>query len=260
MLKITGLKKAFSLGAANEVQALAGVDLTVNPGEMVSIIGANGSGKSTLIGCLAGAYIPDAGSIVLDGKDITSWPEYKRAKLISRVFQDPLLGSCASMSVAENLALAHRRGKVRGLRRGIAPGEKELFRAALAPLGLSLEERLNDPVGLLSGGQRQALTLIMATLVKPSLLLLDEHTAAQDPRTASLTMRLTQDLVEKERLTTLMITHNMAQAVEYGQRLVMLKEGRILKVFSGQEKKDLTVKTLLESFLAAGDDPALSDQ
>ncbi|MDR2141736.1 MAG: ATP-binding cassette domain-containing protein [Deltaproteobacteria bacterium] len=251
MLEIRELSKAFGRGTVSEVQALSRFNLAVADGELISIIGSNGSGKSTLMSCLAGAHLPDSGAIILNQEDITTWPEHKRASLISRVFQDPLSGTCAAMTVEENLALAHRRGRPRGFRRGIAREERELFRAALAPLGLGLEKRLTDQVGLLSGGQRQALTLIMATLIRPALLLLDEHTAAQDPKTASRTMSLTMDLVEKNRLTTLMITHNLAQAIDYGHRLVMMGQGRVFWDFPAEEKARLTVKSLLERFLEA---------
>jgi putative ABC transport system ATP-binding protein len=251
VLELIRLRKTFGQGGPNEVLALGGLSLKVKEGELVTIIGSNGSGKSTLMGCVAGTYALDSGSIFLGAADLTNWPEHRRASLVSRVFQDPLSGTCATMTVEENLALAHRRGKPRGLRRGLAKGERDLFRATLAPIGLGLERRLTDQAGLLSGGQRQALTLVMATLNRPELLLLDEHTASQDPKTADLTMRLTMDLVEKNRLTTLMITHNLAQAIEYGQRLIMMHLGRIALDFWAEEKSRLTVKTLMDQFLAA---------
>ncbi|MDR0550083.1 MAG: ATP-binding cassette domain-containing protein [Deltaproteobacteria bacterium] len=253
MLKLSGLYKTFGQGGPNEIVALRGLDLLVKKGELVTIIGSNGSGKSTLMGCVAGSLAVDAGTIVLGSANVTAWPERRRASLISRVFQDPLSGTCASMTVEENLALAHRRGRPRGLRRGILKGEREFFRAALAPIGLGLESRLTDQVGLLSGGQRQALTLVMATMVRPALLLLDEHTAAQDPKTAALTMRLTMELVERDKLTTLMITHNLNQALEYGQRLVMLNQGRVVLDFAAEAKATLTVKSLLDHFLASAE-------
>ncbi|MDR2825884.1 MAG: ABC transporter ATP-binding protein [Deltaproteobacteria bacterium] len=248
MLRINQLVKSFFKGTINEVLAMNGLNLNVKPGEFVSIIGSNGAGKSSLMNCIAGAYTPDSGQIILDGSDITLWPEYRRSKLIGRVFQDPLSGTCASMTIEENMALAYRRGKTRGLSRGMQKSEREFFREALSRLDLGLESRLQDAAGLLSGGQRQSLTLLMATLVRPTLLLLDEHTAALDPKTARLTMNLTQELVETEQLTTLMITHNMQQALNYGHRLIMMHRGKIMLDLNKDEKSRLTVQHLLEKF------------
>jgi putative ABC transport system ATP-binding protein len=248
MLQIDRLVKSFFKGTINEATALNGLILNVKPGEFVSIIGSNGAGKSSLMNCIAGAHTPDSGRIILDGTDITLWPEYKRSRFIGRVFQDPLSGTCASMTIEENMALANRRGKTRGLGAGVRKSEREFFRDTLARLDLGLEKRLQDQAGLLSGGQRQSLTLLMATLVRPALLLLDEHTAALDPKTARLTMNLTQELVEREHLTTLMITHNMQQALAYGHRLIMMHRGKIVLDLDKDEKSRLTVQHLLEKF------------
>jgi putative ABC transport system ATP-binding protein len=251
MLKIRGLSKYFAKGTVNEVRALNRLDLNVAPGEFVSVIGSNGAGKSTLLGCISGAAPPDEGRIVLDGMDITGWPEYKRAKYIGRVFQDPLSGTCATMAIEENMALALRRGKPRTLRAGVTKAERAKFKETLTRLDLGLEKRLADPAGFLSGGQRQSLTLLMATLVRPTLLLLDEHTAALDPRTAGLVMKLTCEIIEEDRLTAVMITHNMQQALAYGQRLIMMHRGSIILDFSAEEKSRLTVQDLLHHFHAA---------
>ncbi|MDR2611616.1 MAG: ABC transporter ATP-binding protein [Deltaproteobacteria bacterium] len=251
MLKIRGLSKYFARGTVNEVQALRRVDLDIGTGEFVCVIGSNGAGKSTLLASISGAAPPDEGRIVLDGTDITAWPEYRRARHIGRVFQDPLSGTCASMTIEENMALALRRGKRRTLRAGVTRFERGRFRETLQRLDLGLEKRLGDPAGFLSGGQRQSLTLLMATLVRPTLLLLDEHTAALDPRTAGLVMKLTCDIVEENRLTTVMITHNMQQALAYGQRLIMMHRGEIILDFSAEEKSRLTVQDLIHHFHAA---------
>jgi putative ABC transport system ATP-binding protein len=254
VLKITRLVKYFSRGTINEVRALNGLHLRVKPGEFLCVIGSNGAGKSTLIGCISGASLPDAGNILLDGSDITFRPEHKRARHIGRVFQDPLSGTCASMTIEENMALALRRGKRRGLSPGVRRSERDLFRDALTRLELGLESRLQDRAGLLSGGQRQSLTLLMATLTRPTLLLLDEHTAALDPKTARLTMDLTQELVKKDRLTTIMITHNMHQALTYGDRLIMMHRGSIVLDLNAAEKSRLTVADLLQKFSSASPD------
>ena len=255
MLRIEKLVKFFGRGTVNEVRALSGLDLSMDEGEFVSIIGGNGAGKSTLMACLSGAHLPDAGRIVLGGRDITYLPEYQRAGLIGRVFQDPLSGTCASMTIEENLSLAALRGRRRGLARGVKKRDRAAYRDLLATLDLGLENRLTDLVGLLSGGQRQSLTLLMATLVRPTLLLLDEHTAALDPKTAGLIMNLTQEVVEKSRLTTLMITHNMHQALTYGHRLIMMDRGRIILDVGQAEKARLTVPDLLEKFARGGGGP-----
>ncbi|MDR2405866.1 MAG: ATP-binding cassette domain-containing protein [Deltaproteobacteria bacterium] len=248
MLEIKGLTKYFARGTVNEVLALDSLNLHVSPGEFVCIIGSNGAGKSTLLSAIAGTTPQSEGSIVLNGVDIGRLPEYKRAALIGRVFQDPLLGTCASMTIEENLALAHRRGKFRTLKVGITAKERQSFPEIVKTLDLGLEQRMEDLVGLLSGGQRQALTLLMATIVRPTLLLLDEHTAALDPKTAGLIMKLTTKLVEEERLTTIMITHNMQQAIAYGDRLIMMHQGKVLLDFQKAEKAMLNVEDLLRQF------------
>lgn len=248
------------MGSANQVVALDNINLEVFQGDFISIIGSNGAGKSSLMNCIAGAYIPEAGSVFLGDRNITSWPEHKRARHIGRVFQDPLSGTCAPMTIEENMALALRRGKIRGLRAGLRRSDRQLFRQTLARLDLKLEDRLQDKVGLLSGGQRQALTLIMATLVRPDLLLLDEHTAALDPKTAQLILELTQEIVARDRLTTLMITHNMQHAIACGNRLIMMHQGRIILDIEGPEKAKLTVEDLLRKFQAITPDEGLSDR
>ena len=248
MLEIKNIWKTFNAGTVNEKQALRGVSLTLNDGDFCTVIGGNGAGKSTLLNAVAGTYPVDAGTISLGGVDVTRLPEHKRAKYIGRVFQDPMLGSAPTMQIEENLALAARRGKSRGLRWGITKTEREEYIQRLKILDLGLEERLTSKVGLLSGGQRQALTLLMATLIKPQLLLLDEHTAALDPKTAAKVLDATDRLIAKDHLTTLMITHNMKDAIAHGNRLIMMYEGRIVIDVSGEEKKKLTVPQLLELF------------
>ena len=248
MLEIKNIFKTFNAGTVNEKQALKGVSLSIEDGEFVTVIGGNGAGKSTLMNAVAGTYAVDEGSISIGGVDVTHLPEHKRAKYIGRVFQDPMMGTAATMQIEENLALAKRRGKPRTLRSGITRAEREEYKELLKILDLGLEERLTAKVGLLSGGQRQALTLLMASLVKPKLLLLDEHTAALDPKTAAKVLDATQKIVERDHLTTLMITHNMKDAITYGDRLIMMYEGRIVIDVRGQEKKCLTVPQLLELF------------
>jgi len=248
MLEIKGIWKTFNAGTVNEKIALRGVDLTLNDGEFVTVIGGNGAGKSTLLNAVAGVWPVDRGSITIDGVDVTHLPEYKRAAYIGRVFQDPMMGTAATMQIEENLALAARRGQGRGLRAGITKAERENYRELLATLGLGLEDRMTSKVGLLSGGQRQALTLLMATLKKPKLLLLDEHTAALDPKTASKVLETTETIVQRDKLTTLMITHNMRDAIAHGDRLIMMYEGRVAIDVSGEEKKKLTVEGLLGMF------------
>ena len=248
MLEITGLKKTFNKGTINEKIALNGLELTVNDGDFITVIGGNGAGKSTMLNAICGVFPVDDGKIVLGGKDITKLPEYKRAKFLGRVFQDPMMGTSPNMEIQENLALGLRRGKVRTLMPGITKKEKELFREHLARLGLGLEDRMTSKVGLLSGGQRQSITLLMATLKKPELLLLDEHTAALDPKTAAKVLQLTEEITSEENLTTIMITHNMKDAIRYGNRLVMMHEGRIIYDVSGEEKKALHVDDLLKKF------------
>ena len=257
MLDIKDIFKTFNAGTVNEKQALRGVSLHLAPGDFVTVIGGNGAGKSTLLNSVSGALELDAGQILIDGVDVTHLPEYKRAKFIGRVFQDPMMGTAATMQIEENLALAARRGKVRGLRSGITKAEREDYKEQLKILGLGLEDRMTTKVGLLSGGQRQALTLLMATLQKPKLLLLDEHTAALDPKTAAKVLEVTQRIVERDNLTTLMITHNMRDAIAYGNRLIMMYDGEVLLDVSGEEKKNLTVEQLLQLFSkASGSDEA----
>ena len=248
MLEVKQIWKTFNAGTGNEKQALRGISLTLNDGDFCTVIGGNGAGKSTLLNAVAGTFPVDAGSISLGGVDVTKLPEHKRAQYIGRVFQDPMLGTAPTMQIEENLALAARRGKSRGLRWGITKTEREDYIQRLKILDLGLEERLTSKVGLLSGGQRQALTLLMATLIKPQLLLLDEHTAALDPKTAAKVLDATDRLVAKDHLTTLMITHNMKDAISHGNRLIMMYEGRIVIDVSGEEKKKLTVPQLLELF------------
>ena len=257
MLQINNVHKTFNAGTINEKRALQGVELHLKPGDFVTVIGGNGAGKSTLMNIVSGAYAVDEGSIVIDGKDVTKLPEHKRAQYIGRVFQDPMMGTAATMQIEENMALASRRGKIRTLMPGITNKERKAYKESLKILDLGLEERLTAKVGLLSGGQRQALTLLMATLQKPKLLLLDEHTAALDPKTAAKVLDATQKIVEKDNLTTLMITHNMRDAIAYGNRLIMMYDGRIVVDVSGEEKKKLTVEQLLELFSkASGSDEA----
>ena len=248
MLEIQSVYKTFNPGTVNEKVALRGLDLILNDGDFVTVIGGNGAGKSTMLNIVAGVYPADEGSISIDGQDVTRLPEHRRAQFIGRVFQDPMLGTAASMGIEENLALALRRGKPRGLRWGITAKERERYQSLLADLGLGLESRLTSKVGLLSGGQRQALTLLMATLQKPKLLLLDEHTAALDPKTAATVLETTERVVARDNLTTLMITHNMRDAIAHGNRLIMMYEGRIAIDVSGEAKKNLTVEKLLEQF------------
>lgn len=248
MLKITNVEKTFNKGTINEKKALTGVNLQLNEGDFVTIIGGNGAGKSTMLNMIAGVYPIDAGKIVLDGVNISRMPEFKRAKYLGRVFQDPMRGTAAGMEIEENLALAYRRGARRTLKWGITKEEKEKYVEELKVLGLGLETRLTSKVGLLSGGQRQALTLLMASLQKPKLLLLDEHTAALDPKTAKTVLDLTEKIVNEEHLTALMVTHNMKDAIRLGNRLIMMHEGNIIYDVAGEEKKNLKVADLLKKF------------
>lgn len=248
MIAIQGMDKYFHRGSVNEVHAIRDLSLDIRQGDFITIIGSNGAGKSTMLSCLAGTHRLDGGTISVDGEDITPWPEHRRARFIGRVFQDPLMGTCTSGSIAQNMALALKRGQRRGLGCGVRSADKKLFRDRLAVLGLGLENRLEDRAGLLSGGQRQALTMIMATLVRPELLLLDEHTAALDPKTAGQILTLTKDIVTSQGLTTLMVTHNMQQALDLGNRLVMMHRGRIIVDVEGREKRALTVQDLLDKF------------
>ena len=248
MLEIKNITKIFNAATVNEKVALNDVSLTLNDGDFVTVIGGNGAGKSTMLNCVSGAYDVDEGQILIDGVDVTALPEYKRAKYIGRVFQDPMMGTAATMQIEENLALASRRGKFRGLGAGITKQERQEYKELLKILDLGLEDRLTAKVGLLSGGQRQALTLLMATMQKPKLLLLDEHTAALDPKTAAKVLEATDRIIKKDNLTTLMITHNMKDAIAHGNRLIMMYEGRVVIDVSGEEKKKLTVHQLLELF------------
>ncbi|MFR3275717.1 MAG: ABC transporter ATP-binding protein [Collinsella phocaeensis] len=248
MLKLSHVKKTFNRGTVTEKRALTGVDLTLADGDFVTVIGGNGAGKSTLLNMIAGVYPLDSGTIELDGVDISRLSEPKRAQYLGRVFQDPMRGTAADMQIDENLALARRRGKHRGLAWGITKQEKDEYPELLATLGLGLENRMTAKVGLLSGGQRQALTLLMATLTDPKLLLLDEHTAALDPKTAAKVLDLTERIVSERRLTTLMVTHNMNDAIRLGNRLIMMSDGNVIYDVSGDEKKSLTVPDLLRKF------------
>ena len=260
MLEMKAVKIVFHAGTVNEKTALAGVDLHLAPGEFVTVIGGNGAGKSTLLNCVSGAYAPTSGEIWIDGQNVTHMPEHRRAKLLGRVFQDPMMGTAGNMWIEENLALALRRGQKRGLRWGITQKEREMFKEQLRRLDLGLEDRLSTKVKLLSGGQRQALTLLMATLQKPKLLLLDEHTAALDPKTARKVLELSEQIIEEHGLTSLMVTHNMRDAIRYGNRLVMMHDGRVAVDVSGGEKKKLTVEALLERFSESAGSDEVSDR
>ena len=260
MLEIIDLHKTFNPGTVNEKTALDGVSLTLKDGDFVSVIGGNGAGKSTLLNAVAGTWLVDSGTIAIDGVNVTRLSEHKRARFIGRVFQDPKVGTAATMQIEENLALALRRGKRRTLRVGITAAEREEYRELLKILGLGLEERLTTKVGLLSGGQRQALTLLMATLQKPKLLLLDEHTAALDPKTAAKVLETTERIIQRDHLTTLMITHNMRDAIAHGNRLIMMYDGRIVVDVSGEEKRRLTVEDLLALFEKASGQALASDR
>ncbi|MGI6056683.1 MAG: ABC transporter ATP-binding protein [Bilifractor sp.] len=248
MLEVKNISKTFNPGTINEKKALRGVSLTLNDGDFVTVIGGNGAGKSTLLNAIAGVWPVDTGSITIDGQNVTGLPDYRRASLIGRVFQDPMTGTAATMQIDENLALARRRGSRRGLRWGVTAAERDEYREQLKILNLGLEDRLTAKVGLLSGGQRQALTLLMATLQKPKLLLLDEHTAALDPKTAEKVLNATEKIIDRDHLTALMITHNMKDAITHGNRLIMMHEGNIIYDVSGEEKKNLTVSQLLDKF------------
>lgn len=260
MIEITDLVKIFHQGSVNEVLALSGINLQVRKGDFITVIGSNGAGKSTLLNCLAGSYPIDGGHILIDDQDVSRWPEYRRATQISRVFQDPLLGTCGPLSIEQNLSLANRRGKPHGLKRGVRRSDRKLFREQLSQLNLGLENRLKDSVGLLSGGQRQALTLLMATLIEPKILLLDEHTAALDPKTAQQVLKLTQKFIDDQHLTALMVTHNMRQALQLGNRLIMLHSGQIILDVSGEEKGAMTVENLLEQFYKVRGEEFVSDR
>ena len=259
MLEIKNIYKTFNPGTINEKVALNGLSLKLNEGDFVTVIGGNGAGKSTMLNAVAGVWPVDEGQIIIDGTDVTKLSEHKRAAYLGRVFQDPMTGTAATMGIEENLALAKRRGKTRVLRPGITKTEREEYKELLKILNLGLEDRLTSKVGLLSGGQRQALTLLMATLQKPKLLLLDEHTAALDPKTAAKVLDITDRIVNRDHLTTLMITHNMKDAIAHGNRLIMMMNGRIVLDIQGEEKKKLTVEQLLDKFEEASGEEFSND-
>lgn len=248
MLKIDNIKKTFNPGTANEVRALRGVNIEIEEGSFVCVLGTNGSGKSTTLNAVAGTFFVDEGKIMLDGTDVTKWDEHKRARYIGRVFQNPFSGTAPNMSIQENLALALKRGKKRGLGWGLPQSAINEFKQMVRPLNMGMEDRLENPIGKLSGGQRQALTLLMATAIKPKLLLLDEHTAALDPKTASKVIDLTQQIISRDNLTTMMVTHSMQQAVNLGDRIIMMHQGQVAFDFKGEEKKRLKVNDLLALF------------
>mgnify|MGYP002861896232 CR=1 FL=1 len=260
MVDLKKVSKTFNAGTINEKRALHQLSLHMDPGDFVTVIGGNGAGKSTMLNAIAGVWPIDEGQIVLDGNDVTALPEHKRAWLIGRVFQDPMMGTAPNMQLAENLALAARRGQKRGLRWGVTKAETESYREKLSALGLGLESRMSVKVGLLSGGQRQAVTLLMASLRQPKLLLLDEHTAALDPATAAKVLELSDQIVEESRLTTLMITHNMTDAIQHGNRLIMMDRGRIILDVSGEEKAHLTRQELVDKFAELAGTPLDSDE
>lgn len=260
MLEMKNIVKVFNPGTVNEKVALNNFSLTLNDGDFVTVIGGNGAGKSTMMNAIAGVWPVDGGQILIDGEDVTKLPEHKRAKYLGRVFQDPMTGTAATMEIQENLALAKRRGGSRTLLPGLTAKEKEEYKELVKILDLGLENRLTAKVGLLSGGQRQAVTLLMATLQKPKLLLLDEHTAALDPKTAAKVLETTEYIVNRDKLTTLMITHNMKDAIAHGNRLIMLKDGKIILDIKGEEKKNLTVEDLLHKFEAASGEEFTSDK
>lgn len=260
MLEIKNISKTFNAGTINEKKALNNLSLTLDDGDFVTVIGGNGAGKSTMLNAICGVWKLDEGEIIIDGKDITSMSEHKRATFLGRVFQDPMMGTAADMEIQENLALAKRRGRRRGLSWGISKSEREEYRTLLATLGLGLEDRMTSKVGLLSGGQRQAVTLLMASMNAPKLLLLDEHTAALDPKTAEKVLEITDKIVSENHLTTIMITHNMHDAIRHGNRLVMMHEGRIVVDISGKAKENLTVEDLLSLFTKASGKEIANDR
>lgn len=257
MLKIENLKKTFLPGTINEKKVFDGLNLTIEDGDFVTVIGSNGAGKSTLLNAIAGSFNIDDGKIFIDDVDITKFPEYKRAQYIGRVFQDPMTGTASDMWIEENLALANRRGNSRSLKQGITNEERKIYKDLLADFDLGLEDRLDTKVGTLSGGQRQAITLLMATIKKPKILLLDEHTAALDPKTAKKVLEITDKVVKKNKLTTFMVTHNMKDAITHGNRLIMMDNGKIVLDIKGKEKKELTVEKLLEKFNIVSDEMLL---
>lgn len=260
ILSLKNVYKTFNTGTINERKALIDVNLEMEDGDFITVIGGNGAGKSTMLNAIAGVWPIDRGSIVIDGENVTGLPDYKRAPLIGRVFQDPMMGSAPTMQIDENLALAKRRGKKRGLKWGVTSQEQEEYRERLKILGLGLEDRLTSKVGLLSGGQRQALTLLMASLEKPKILLLDEHTAALDPQTAKKVLDITTEIVKRDKLTALMVTHNMKDAINIGNRLVMMNEGRIIFEVSDEDKKKITVDDLMRKFSEVSGNEFVDDQ
>ena len=260
MLEIKNLTKTFNAGTINEKVALDNLSLTLEDGDFVTVIGGNGAGKSTLLNAISGVWKPDSGQIIVDGVNLSHMPEYKRAKFLGRVFQDPMMGTAADMEIQENLAIANRRGKLRGFKWGISKKEKAEYVKMLSQLELGLETRLSAKVGLLSGGQRQAVTLLMASMNKPKILLLDEHTAALDPKTAEKVLKITDKIVNENKLTTIMITHNMADALSHGNRLIMMNQGKIIVDVKGEDKKKLTVTDLLELFTKASGTQFASDR
>ena len=260
MLELQNVYKTFNPGTINQKQALNGISLKLQDGDFVTVIGGNGAGKSTTLNAIAGVWPVDAGRILIDGRDVSGLPEYRRAKFLGRVFQDPMTGTAANMSIEENMALAARRGKRRGLGWGVTRAERETYREKLATLHLGLEDRLTAKVGLLSGGQRQAITLLMATLKQPKLLLLDEHTAALDPKTAEKVLQATDEIIAKNHLTAIMVTHNMKDAIAHGNRLVMLHDGQIMLDIGAEEKRKLTVQDLLAQFEKASGDEFTNDR
>jgi putative tryptophan/tyrosine transport system ATP-binding protein len=260
MIEVLNIQKTFNPGDVNEIRALRHATLSIEPGEFVTVIGSNGAGKSTLLNLLAGTYLPDTGSITVSGTNVTRWAEHQRARLIGRVFQDPLKGTAGSMSIEENMAMALLRGKMRGLTGGVSRKDRSLFMEELKQLGMGLEHRLTSKVSLLSGGQRQALTLLMATLIKPQVLLLDEHTAALDPGMAEKVSQLTAQVVREHRLTTLMVTHNMHQALNMGTRTLMMHQGEVIFDVRGEERARLTVADLVRKFTEIRKDAALDDK
>ncbi len=259
MLELKNICKTFNGGTVNEKKVFEDLNLTLNEGDFVTVIGGNGAGKSTMLNIVAGLHMPDSGSITIDGVDVTNLPEYKRAKYIGRVFQDPRMGTATDMWVEENMAIADKRGMRRGLRWSITAKDRERYKQLLSMLDLGLEDRLSTKMGLLSGGQRQAITLLMAAMKKPKLLLLDEHTAALDPKTAAKVLEISDMLISENKLTALMVTHNMKDAIAHGNRLIMMNEGKVIFDVSGEEKKNLTVEALVQKFSASAGQ-ALSDR
>ena len=260
MLELKNITKVFNAGTVNEKVALNDLSITLEDGDFVTVIGGNGAGKSTMLNAITGTFPVDEGHIIIDGTDITRLPEYKRAKFIGRVFQDPMTGTAADMWIEENMSVAMLRGKSRGLKWAIKEADRKTYREMLSRLDLGLEDRLSTKVGLLSGGQRQAITLLMAAINNPKLLLLDEHTAALDPKTAAKVLSITKEIVEESKLTTIMITHNMKDAIAYGNRLIMMNAGKIILDIKGEEKSKLTVEDLLAAFAKAGSDGAANDR